>query len=51
MKTLLNKIKIEKKKKNKNTDKIKHLEIETVKINYVNNPNFLECKLKELNKI
>ena len=38
-KFLLNKIKSEKKKKNKNFDKIKLLGIELVKIKYANNPN------------
>ena len=52
MKLLLNKIKSEKrKKKNKNFDKIKHLEKLLVKIKYANDPNKLENALKELNKI
>ena len=51
MKTLLNGIKYEKKKKNKNIDKIKELEIELVKIKYSNKPNKLQSALKELNKI
>ena len=51
MKSLLNKIKSEKKKKNKNYDKIKQLEIELVKIKYANNPNKLKSELKELIKI
>ena len=48
---LLNKIKTEKKKKNKNYDKIKQLEILLGKIKYANNPNKLQSALKELNKI
>ena len=51
MKLLLNKIKSEKKKKNKNLDKIKQLEILLVNIKYANDPNKLENALKELNKI
>ena len=51
MKLLLNKIKSEKKKKNKNLDKIKNLEILLVNIKYANNPNKLQSALKELNKI
>ena len=51
MKILLNKIKSEKKKKNKDLDKIKELEILLVKIKYANNPNKLQSELKELNKI
>ena len=51
MKLLFNKIKTEKKKKNKNLDKIKQLEIELVKIKYANNPKKLQSELKELNKI
>ena len=47
MKSLLNKIKTEK----KNFDKINQLEIEIVKIKYANNPNKLQSELKELNKI
>ena len=50
MKSLLSKIKIEKEKK-KNFDKIKELEINLVKIKYVKNPNLVESKLKELNKL
>ena len=42
MKLLFNKIKYEKKKKNKNLDKIKQLEIFLVKIKYANNPNKLQ---------
>ena len=49
MKSLLKKIKTEKKKKN--LDKIKQLEIELVNIKYANNPNKLQSELKELNKI
>ena len=51
MKLLLNKIKSEKRKKNKNLDKIKNLEILLVNIKYANNPNKLQSALKELNKI
>ena len=48
MKLLLNKIKSEKKKKNRDLDKIKELEIRLVKIKYVNNPNKLKDALIEL---
>ena len=51
MKSLLNKIKTEKKKKIESSDKIKELEIEVVKIKYINNSNKLQSELKELNKI
>ena len=51
MKFLLNKIKSEKKKKYKNLDKTKQLEIILVNIKYANDPNKLENALKELNKI
>ena len=51
MKLLLNKIKSEKKKKNKNLIGIKQLELLLVNIKYANNPNKLESALKELNKI
>ena len=51
MKLLFNKIKSEKKKKNKNFDKIKQLEIVLVRVKYANKPNKLESALKELNKI
>ena len=51
MKSLLTRIKSEKKKKNKNLDKIKQLEIQLVIIKYSNNPNKLQSELKELNKI
>ena len=50
MKLLLNKIKTEKKKK-KNLDKIKQLEILLINIKYVNDPKKLENALKKLNKI
>ena len=50
MKLLLNKIKSEK-KKNKNLDKIKQLEILLVRIKYADKPDKLESSLKELNKI
>ena len=51
LKLLLNKIKSEKKKKNKNFDKIKQSEILLVKVKYANDPNKLENALKELIKI
>ena len=51
MKFLLNKIKSEKKKKNKNFDKIRQLEILLVILKYANDPNKLQSALKELNKI
>ena len=51
MKLLLNKIKSEKKKKNKKFDKINQLEILLVRIKYADKPNKLESALKELNKI
>ena len=51
MKLLLNKIKTEKKKRIKNLDKIKQLEILLVNIKYANDPNKLQSELKELNKI
>ena len=51
MRVLLNKIKSEKKNKNKNIDKIKQLEILLVNIKYANDPNKLQSELKELNKI
>ena len=51
MKLLLNKINTEKKKKYKNLDKFKQLEILLVRIKYANNPNKLQSALKELNKI
>ena len=51
MKLILNKIKSEKKKKNKNFNKIRQLEILLVNIKYANDPNKLENALKELNKI
>ena len=47
----MNKIKSERKKKNKNFDKIKQLESELVKIKYANKPNKLKSEFKELNKI
>ena len=50
-KLLLNKIKSEKKKKNKNFDEIRQLEILLVKIKYANDPNKLQSALKEINKI
>ena len=51
MKLLLNKIKSEKRKRNKNLDKIKELEILLVNVKYANNPNKLQSVLKELIKI
>ena len=51
MKSLLSKIESEKKKKIKDIDKVKQIEIELPKIKYFNNPNFLESNLKELNEI
>ena len=51
MKLLLNKIKSEKKKKNKNIDKIKQLEIPLVRIKYADKPDKLQSALKELNNI
>ena len=51
VRALLNKIKSETKKKNKNLDKIKELEILLVNIKYTNNHNKLKSALKELNKI
>ena len=51
MKRLLNKIIFEKKKKIKNLDKIKQLEILLVRLKCADNPNKLENALKELNKI
>ena len=49
MKSFPNKIKT--KKKIKNFDKNKELEIVLVKIKYANNPNELQPELKDLNKI
>ena len=49
MKTLLNKIKNEKKKKSKNLDKIKQLERLSVNIKHANDPNKLQSEIKELN--
>ena len=51
IKLLLNKIKSEKKKRNKNLDKIKNLEIQLVKIKYTNDLKKLNDALRELNKI
>ena len=51
MKLLLNKIKTEKKKKNKIFDKIKQFEFLLARIKYADNPNKLESALKELNEI
>ena len=49
LKSLLNKIKTE--KKNKSFDKTKHLEIELVKVKSANNPTKLQSELKESDKI
>ena len=51
MKLLLNRIKSEKQKKNKNIDKIKQLEILLVNIKYANDANKLQSEIKELNKV
>ena len=51
MKLILNKIKSEKKKKNKIFNKIKQLEILLVNIKYANDPNKLENALKGLKKL
>ena len=51
MKSILNKIKSEKKKRIKNLDKIKQLKIQLVNIRYANDPKKLNNALKELNKI
>ena len=51
MKLLLNIIKPEKKKKNKNLDKSKQLEILLVRINNADKPDKLQSALKELYKI
>ena len=51
MKIFLNKIRSEKRKRNKNLDKIKQLEILLVNIKHANDPRKLENALKELNKI
>ena len=51
MKTSTDKIKSEKKRKNKIFDKIKQLETELVKIKYAKNPNKLQSELKELKKV
>ena len=51
MKLLLNKIKLEKRKRNKIFDKIKQLEILLVNIKYAKDPIKLEIALKELNKV
>ena len=50
MKLLLNKIKTENKKKFKNFDKIKDLEILLVRIKYADKPDELESALRELIK-
>ena len=47
----LNKIKSEKKKRNRNIDKTNHLKFELVKNKYSDEPYKLENALKELNKI
>ena len=51
MKLLLNKIKFEKRKRNKNVDKNKQLGILLVRIKYTDFPDKLQSALKELNKI
>ena len=51
MKLILNKIKSEKRKRNKNLDKNKQLEILLVNIKYAKDPDKLRSELKELNKI
>ena len=51
MKLLLNKIKSEKRKRNKNFDRIKQLETVLVRIKYADKPDKLQSALKELNKI
>ena len=51
MKSILNKIKSEKKKNNKNVDKIKELETLLVRTKYADKPDKLESALRELNKI
>ena len=50
MKSLVNKIKTEKKKKNKKFDKIQELKIVLVKIKYSNNHKQIEKALGDLNK-
>ena len=50
IKLILNNIKSEKKKKNKNLDKIKQFEVPLINTKYANDPNKLENALKELNK-
>ena len=51
MKSILNKIRTEKEKKNKSFDKIKNLEIGLVGIKYANNPNKSQSELKKLKTI
>ena len=51
MKSILNKIKSEKKKKNRNIDKITQLKIQLVSIRYANDLKKLNNALKELSKI
>ena len=51
IKSLLNKFKTLKEKKNKNVIRINELEIKLVKIKYANNSNKLQSALKELIKI
>ena len=50
-KSLINRIKTERMKKNINIIKIKELEIQLVKIKYATNPIKLQSELKELNQI
>ena len=51
MKLLINKIKSEKKNKYKKIDKIKQLELLTLRIKYADKPDKLESASKEMNKI
>ena len=51
LKFLLKGIKSQRKKKSKDIDKIKQLEILLVNIKYANNPNKLQNARKQLNKI
>ena len=51
VKSILNAIKLERKKKNKNANEVKKLEKESVKMKYSKNPNKLQSALKESNEI
>ena len=51
LKLLLNKIKSGKKRRNKNLNEIKEIEILLFNIKYANNPSKLHSALRELNKI